>query len=627
MVSITDAYGFSSFVNDVNLGANYSGTTVFLDVDIDLSGKELLPIGKNSSTYFLGSFDGQGHIINNFIINAPIQYLGLFGYSKGLSIRNVVLGDSCSFTSTFIGSSMSEKPYIGGIIGSVVGPVNVENSVNMASLTFSGDVGFYYSYLGGIVGYLHCTESVDSYIKNCANYGVLTHDGVSNYQYIGGIMGYNDISTTNKYIQNCANYGVIAFVEVKPGNTNIGGIIGYSMGTSIENCVSAGGVYSSITKFIGTIAGWTSTNTNISNCYYTDEIDGYNLYARGTPQNMTNTPNASTTVNSTLVSNLNSYASENGWSRWLLNANSKNATLVVNGNGGFSVTSQAILLPELATGYEGVFAGWFSDPSYLVSFQSSEITESMSLYCVYVSTVVVTFDATGGSVLVASKEVMYSATYDELPDPIWDGCTFDGWFSENNVSVTSGSTVSIPRDHTLYARWVRHNFTLTFDFGNGTVIREIVKFNDEIVYPANFTKEGYSFGGWDPAPKTMPANDLNIAAIWNVNNYTLTVDPNNGDAIEVRSLEFNASIDYPSGFKRKGHSFDGWVNYTEFMPAYDLTVTAKWKKSSKTTLIVAIVVPICVIIIAAVVAVLFFVFYKKKKNSSGSNATGKYELK
>ena len=68
------------------------------------------------------------------------QYVGLFGYSEGLTFFNVVIGDSSSIESTF----SSNGAYVGGVIGhcqTYVGPCRIENSVNMASVTFAGDSG------------------------------------------------------------------------------------------------------------------------------------------------------------------------------------------------------------------------------------------------------------------------------------------------------------------------------------------------------------------------------------------------------------------------------------------------------------------------------------------------------
>lgn len=96
---------FSTFVNNVNGGTNYAGTTVLLDSDLSLP-EITSPIGPSSNYYFQGTFDGQGHIISDLkLSSSSIVNLALFGYSTCLTIKNLVLDDSCSVTSSYSGTS------------------------------------------------------------------------------------------------------------------------------------------------------------------------------------------------------------------------------------------------------------------------------------------------------------------------------------------------------------------------------------------------------------------------------------------------------------------------------------------------------------------------------------------
>ena len=161
--------------------------TVFLDSDIDFTGETLEPIGVSDSNYFNGTFDGQGHAISNLNVTSSSGYVGLFGYSRGLTITNVVLDSSCSIISSYKGSFYA---FVGGIIGECIadfGLCAIENSVNMGSVTFDGDISGYL-YLGGISGYLSSYD-YSSTVKNCANYGGITHFGQNRNAYIGGIVG------------------------------------------------------------------------------------------------------------------------------------------------------------------------------------------------------------------------------------------------------------------------------------------------------------------------------------------------------------------------------------------------------------------------------------------------------
>ena len=82
-MKISNVAEFIRFKDNVNDGTSYSGTTVLLDSDLDLTGKTFVPIG-TSSSYFLGVFDGQGHVISNLVMNSSSLYAGVLGYAEGL---------------------------------------------------------------------------------------------------------------------------------------------------------------------------------------------------------------------------------------------------------------------------------------------------------------------------------------------------------------------------------------------------------------------------------------------------------------------------------------------------------------------------------------------------------------
>ena len=195
-VRITNVDEFIQFKDNVNGGANYSGTTVFLESDLDFTGKSFEPIGTynywGDSNYFNGTFDGQGHVISNLVMSSSsLESVGLFGSSATLTIKNVIIDSSCSFASSYNGSSSEfDYGYVGGVIGycyAYNGNCTIENSVNMASVAFSGNIsGRGELYLGGVVGELYSSKN-DSTMKNCANYGDVIYSGKSELSYIGGI--------------------------------------------------------------------------------------------------------------------------------------------------------------------------------------------------------------------------------------------------------------------------------------------------------------------------------------------------------------------------------------------------------------------------------------------------------
>lgn len=103
-LEINSAEEFVNFTKQINDDNNtFEGQTVVLNTDIDLSSYTISPIG--STDYgFRGHFDGKGHTINGAVISSSQPSVGLFGHmDKTGSIRNLILGDTCSIESTFSG--------------------------------------------------------------------------------------------------------------------------------------------------------------------------------------------------------------------------------------------------------------------------------------------------------------------------------------------------------------------------------------------------------------------------------------------------------------------------------------------------------------------------------------------
>ena len=351
---VKNASELIDFSKNVNNRTRYSGTTVFLDADIDFSGglsKQFKPIGKDNSNYFQGTFDGQGHTISNLAMDSSSQFAGLFGYSYGATIRNVVLDSSCSVVNSCSGSV---NVRLGGVIGHCQasnGPCTFENTVNMASVSFigstTGDAGFLC--LGGITGYILASNK-DVTIKNCANYGSLSHsETASDNSYIGGIVGESD-GWSSVYIQNCLNYGTITYNGTSK-YLYLGGILGcaYKGKNNIENCVSGGKITSNKARssYIGSIVGGIYSGTKIiTHCYCISEVGNYKACGNSTTDNETSL----VSLNTTTVNNLNNY--NNSWNKWFLNTNNKSITFKIN-NGKASIflhsSSSSLLLLRVKT--------------------------------------------------------------------------------------------------------------------------------------------------------------------------------------------------------------------------------------------------------------------------------------
>ena len=133
---------------------------------------------------------------------------------------------------------------------------------------------------------------------------------------------------------------------------------------------------------------------------------------------------------------------------------------------------------------------------------------------------------------------------------------------------------------TLYPVWNTNKYTITFDTNGGSEIAPITQdYGTQIAAPANPTRKGYTFKGWDKEiPKTMPAENITVKAQWKINQYTIAFDTNGGSEIASITQDYGTEITSPDKPTRKGYTFKGWdKEIPETMPAENITVKAQWE--------------------------------------------------
>ena len=184
----------------------------------------------------------------------------------------------------------------------------------------------------------------------------------------------------------------------------------------------------------------------------------------------------------------------------------------------------------------------------------------------------ITFDTVGGST-VTSITQDYGTAIAAPADPTREGYTFFGWDKEIPSTMPAENV-------TVTAKWVVNQYTITFDTAGGSAVASITQdYGTAITAPANPTREGYTFIGWDKAiPATMPAENMIIKAKWKVNQYTITFDSNGGSEIAPITQNYGTAITAPADPTREGYTFIGWDKaIPATMPAEDLTITAQWR--------------------------------------------------
>lgn len=246
-------YVNGTIVNDGEAaGIAHPSASAKLTADIDLKnychaaedGKELLswiPIG-NYNNRWKGNMDGQAHTISNLYIKTAQNYVGLFGFTEGATIQDLIFDyakvENVSTTGT---NTMYTGILAGYAYASTNSPAHIKGIKTTNNCTVIGQED-----TGGIVG------SAKINLENCEN-----RSSVKGTRLVGGIAG----SCTERNIRRCTNYGT-----VENDGSYIGGIIGYAYGTSIEDCANYGKI-TSTGWHAGGIAGKTLENSSIQNVF------------------------------------------------------------------------------------------------------------------------------------------------------------------------------------------------------------------------------------------------------------------------------------------------------------------------------------------------------------------------
>ena len=187
------------------------------------------------------------------------------------------------------------------------------------------------------------------------------------------------------------------------------------------------------------------------------------------------------------------------------------------------------------------------------------------------NTYTLTFDANGGEKTRKIKG-KYGTGITAPADPTWTGYAFDGW------DKTIPSTMPA-EDMTITAQWTAMPFTITFDSNGGTEVAAITQnYGTEITAPADPTRIGHIFNGWQPKiPAVMPAENLTLTAQWEAKLYKVTFDSDGGIEVDEVLYPYGASVIEPTEPRKEGYTFVKWnPDLPDTMPARDVIETAQW---------------------------------------------------
>ena len=290
----------------------------------------------------------------------------------------------------------------------------------------------------------------------------------------------------------------------------------------------------------------------------------------------------------------------------------------VESNGNYVFTGDyGATVPSIAAPVrEGYFltTDWATAIPATVPINPAPITASWQLEIYRIA-----LNAGDGTVAKDTREVAYGQTT-TFPDAVLEGYDFSGWFTaaqggEQYTSATVigdlGNDVSADSEAislTLYAQYSKHEYNIVYDVNGGTpqIPATTAAYADVINLPtdSDVAKEGFSFTGWKvgndvfTGTYTVPALENNgdtitFVAQWEVNPYTITVDPNGGsianlpagwetvDGKYVFEGDYGTAVPELNNPSRTGYDFANWSEQIPAnVPATDKQITASWTKHS-----------------------------------------------
>ena len=206
--------------------------------------------------------------------------------------------------------------------------------------------------------------------------------------------------------------------------------------------------------------------------------------------------------------------------------------------------------------------------------------------------------ANGGTIASGQDVTSYTygvgATLPTAGDMDYTGHTFKGWY--DNEGLTGDPVTAIGGTETgnkeYWAKWEANTYPVTLNTNGGTINSGKVTsytYGTGAALPTadDMTYTGYTFKGWydnegltgDPvtAIGDTETGDKEYWAKWEINQYTITVKPENGKADITITQDYGTPITAPT-LTREGYQFNGWdKTFPTTMPAENLTITALWR--------------------------------------------------
>ena len=241
--------------------------------------------------------------------------------------------------------------------------------------------------------------------------------------------------------------------------------------------------------------------------------------------------------------------------------------VTISGSSGTTIfyTTNGSTPTESSNKYNGSFVLNGAATVKAVAMQNCRYNSHVSSYGITVTKHTVTFKDWNGTVL-KTQSVYHTGAATAPANPTRTGYTFTGW---------DKAFTNVTADLVVTAQYSINTYTVTFKDWNGTVLKtQQVQYGGAATAPANPTRTGYTFTGWDKAFTNVTAN-LVVTAQYSINTYTVTFKDWNGTVLKTQQVQYGGAATAPANPTRAGYTFTGWDKAFTNVTA-NLVVTAQY---------------------------------------------------
>lgn len=157
---------------------------------------------------------------------------------------------------------------------------------------------------------------------------------------------------------------------------------------------------------------------------------------------------------------------------------------------------------------------------------------------------------------ISKQTVKYYESAVVPANPTRFGYTFTKW---------NGKYTNVVDNYTVKAEYSLDTYKITYNDELNAVNNNVTSYNvTKIELINDLEKLGYTFGGFTYNGKTVKstegyAENLNLFANWSINNYKITLDPDNGETYNDIDYTILTPVTLPQP-EKEGYKFIGWYD-------------------------------------------------------------------